>query len=139
MEAKRARDKYNERVEAVLGRSRRAEAFVALGAVATAALLAAMPLPLELRACGLAWIAASAMSALTRLRPGLRLALDARGDIQVGADAGAIAAGCFVAPWLTIVRWRPAGARLDRTLVLTPDRMPAEDFRRIRVMLRWAR
>jgi toxin CptA len=135
----RARDKYNERVEAVLGRSFRAEAFVAIGAVATAALLAAMPLALELRAFGLAWIAASAVSALRRLRPGLRLALDARGDIQVGAVAGAIAPGCFVAPWLTIVRWRPAGARLDHTLVLTPDRMPAEDFRRIRVMLRWTR
>jgi hypothetical protein len=135
----RAGHKYNERVEVILGRSRRADVFVALGAVATATLLAAMPLPLELHACGLAWIGACALGALRRLRPGVRLALDAHGDIEVDAVVGVVAAGCFVAPWLTIARWRPAGAWLDRTLLLTPDRMAAEDFRRLRVILRWGK
>ena len=137
MEAIRASDKYNERVEVVLGRSRRAEAFVALGAVATALFLAAMPLPLELRAGGLCWIAACAARVLRRLRPGLRLALDARGDIEVDAAVGAIAAGCFVAPWLTIVRWRPEGGWMDRSLLVAPDMLGADDFRRLRVLLRW--
>ena|SRR5688572_26061524 len=133
----RASHKYNERVDAVLGRSARAEAFVALGAVATAALLGAMPLPLELRTGGLAWIGACALRALRRLRPGTRLSLDAAGDIQVGGIAGAVAAGCFVAPWLTIVRWRPAGAWMDRSLLVAPGMLGADDFRRLRVLLRW--
>ena len=133
----RGRDKYSERVDAVLGRSLRAEAFVAVGALATAAVLAAMPLALEVRSWGLAWIAASALRALRRLRPGLHLALDAGGDIQVGGIAGAVAAGCFVAPWLTVVRWRPAGAWMDRSLLVAPDMLGADDFRRLRVLLRW--
>ena len=135
----RADDKYNERVEVVLGRSRLAEAFVAIGAVATAALLAALPLPLEVQAGGLAWIAAAAVGALRRLRPGLRLSVDEEGGIGVGGATGTLVAGSFVAPWLTAVRWSPAGAWLDRTLLVMPDMLAAEEHRRLRVLLRAGR
>jgi hypothetical protein len=43
-----------------------------------------------------------------------------------------------VAPWLTIVRWRPDGARRDGTVLLLPDMAEAEALRRLRVLLRWA-
>ena len=46
--------------------------------------------------------------------------------------------GSFVAPWLTIVRWRPEGARFDRTFLVVPGMLEREDFRRLRVLLRWA-
>ncbi len=52
--------------------------------------------------------------------------------------AGTLRDGCFVAPWLTIVRWRPEGARFDRTIVVLPDMMPPEEFRKLRVLLKWA-
>lgn len=133
----RANDKYNERVEAVLGRSRCAEALVAIGAVATAALLAAVPLPLELRAGGLAWIGACALRALGRLAPGKRLCIDRDGAIAVGGEVGSIRAGSFVAPWLTVVRWRPGNAWLDRTVLVAPGMLPGEELRRVRVLLRF--
>ena len=49
----------------------------------------------------------------------------------------AVRPGSFVAPWLTVVRWRPAGGRLDRTLVLLPDAAGSREMRNIRVILRW--
>jgi len=131
--------KYNERVEAVLGRSRQAEALIVVGALATALLLAALPLALEWRGAGLGWIAASAVLALRRLQPGTRLYVDHEGAITVGSAAGSIAAGSFVAPWLTVVCWLPQGKRLQRTLLVMPDALFAEDHRRLRVLLRYAR
>ena len=137
MEAIRASDKYSERVEVVLTRSRQAEAFIAAGSLATALVLAALPLELELRALGLGWIAACAMAALRRLRPGLRLRIDPAGDIAVGEAAGSLRDGSFVAPWLAVARWRPDGSRFDRSLLVVPDMLGREEFRRLRVILRW--
>ena len=51
--------------------------------------------------------------------------------------SGIVQEGSFVAPWLTIVRWRPDGARFDRAFLVLPDMVGAEDFRRLRVLLRW--
>ena len=51
--------------------------------------------------------------------------------------AGTLRDGCFVAPWLVIVRWRPEGARRDRTLLILPGMAPAGALREIRVILRW--
>jgi len=44
----------------------------------------------------------------------------------------------FVAPWLTIVRWRPPGARFDRTVMVLPGMLTDDCFRRLRVLLRFA-
>jgi hypothetical protein len=128
---------YSERVEAVLGRSARAEGFVAAGSLATAALLAALPIEVELRAAGLAWIAGSALRALHRLRPGVRMRAARDGAIEVGTRSGAVRPGSFVAPWLVIVRWRPSGEWWDSSLAVAPDMLGAEDFRRLRVLLRF--
>jgi hypothetical protein len=43
----------------------------------------------------------------------------------------------FVAPWLVAVRWRPAGRWRDRSLLVVPDMLGADDFRRLRVLLKF--
>ena len=35
--------------------------------------------------------------------------------------------------------WRPDGARWSRAILIVPDMLPPDDFRRLRVMLRYAR
>jgi hypothetical protein len=50
---------------------------------------------------------------------------------------GAVQPRCFVAPWLTVVRWRPEGARFDRTFIVLPDMADGDAFRRVRVLLKW--
>ena len=132
-----ARDKYSEGVEVTLARSVLAEGFIALAAWGTASLAALLPAALELRAAALGWIAASSLLALRRLRPNRRLYVDAGGRIEADGVSGELADGSFVAPWLTVIRWRPPRAWWERTLVVAPDMLPAEDFRRLRVVLRW--
>jgi hypothetical protein len=42
-----------------------------------------------------------------------------------------------VAPWLTVVRWVPEGARFARVVTIVPDAVEAGAFRRLRILLRW--
>lgn len=53
--------------------------------------------------------------------------------------AGHVRGGSFVHPWFTSIVWRPDGARRTRTLPLAPDMLDADDFRRLRVLLRYGR
>jgi hypothetical protein len=64
-----------------------------------------------------------------------RLAIEL-GEVLVDGRAGSLRAGSFVAPWLAILRWRPAGARFDRTLLVSPDRLSPADFRHLRVIVK---
>jgi len=57
---------------------------------------------------------------------------DGEGRVRTGE----LRPGSFVAPWLTIVRWRPEGARFDRALPLVPGMAEARALRRLRVVLR---
>jgi hypothetical protein len=123
-------DKYNEAsVSLTLQPSRRLAAFVVLGASATLVLCIALPLPPLIRLAACAWCAAAACHALfihTRTR-------------HVVIHPGVVLPGSFVAPWLTIVRWVPPGARFSRSLVILPDMLDAESFRRLRMVLRWGK
>ena len=138
MGVERGFDKYSERVEAFLAPSRRARAAIAAAVVATSALACATPLTPSARAlaaCAIAWSALRALRAVARPAS---LRIDGTGEIAVDGAAGYVVAGSFVAPWLTAVRWRPAGAWRDRGLLVLPDMLGAEDFRRLRVLLRLA-
>ena len=137
MEAMRSRDKYSDGVGVTLRRSRLAEGFVAIGAFATLVLAWATPLALEVQVPAIVWVGASALRALRRLRAVAWLRIERSGEVQVDGVAGELRDGSFVAPWLTVVRWCPRGAWLDRTLLLAPDMLDAEDFRRLRVLLRF--
>ena len=44
----------------------------------------------------------------------------------------------FISPHLMIVNLRPRGRRLARYVILVPDNVDAEDFRRLRMWLRWS-
>ena len=48
-----------------------------------------------------------------------------------------VLASSFVAPYLTIVLLQPAGAWWVRSVVVVPDCLPAETFRRLRIWLKW--
>ena len=149
MDAKAATFKYSEpRISLVLAASRRATGCIVVACLATAVLIAATPLPLAVRVPALAWAGVAAIRALRCVarhqgRRGVRaLRIDGGRAVEVDDGegrtvAGEVRSGSFVAPWLTIVRWRPEGARFSRSIVLLPDMVDAEGFRGLRVALRW--
>lgn len=136
------------RVVIAIGPSGRVRRWIlAAGTTALAATLAAgIPAPAQaaiVLALGVAAIR-DARRLAWREGPGavVRIAVDLPGRVEVDlADgrrlAGRLAQGSFVAPWLTIVRWRPVGARFDRTILVAPDAVEAGAFRRLRILLRW--
>ena len=116
-------------------------AFLLAAVAASLGLVLALPLSGFLRTALMTYVMAQAARACRRLLAARALRLRLGGDIQVQDDRGRwtegrVRDGSFVLPWLTIVRWRPAGARFDRTLALLPGMARAEDLRNIRVILR---
>jgi len=71
-----------------------------------------------------------------RVAPDLML-VACMGDGRLAA--GHVCAATYVGAWLTTIVWRPDGRRRSRTILVLPDMLAAEDFRRLRVMLRYAR
>ncbi|HEX3061089.1 MAG TPA: hypothetical protein VHP55_00410 [Usitatibacter sp.] len=128
--------------------SHAAGAWIACGAAATIALIAATPGPLAARILAATWIACAALEAIgsRALLRGPRAVTHLRiagGVVEVedgmgSKRTGVLRPGSFVAPWLTIVRWRPEGARRDRTVPILPGMLDAESFRVLRVLLRHA-
>lgn len=141
MGAMTAECQYSGAVNARLARSRLAAWLVAAAAAATLGVIAATPLRVEARVICATWTICLAIHAIDSLRRVRRIALGRDGGIEVEIDgrwrAGVVRDGSFVAPFLTIVRWRPAGARFDRSIVIVPDMIAREEFRALRVLLRW--
>lgn len=118
-------------------------AFLAFAVAGTLGLVVFVPFPDEARALAFALVIASASRAHRRLGEASAMVLEAEGAISVRDRAGRwlggeVREGSFVAAWLAIVRWRPEGARRDRSLVILPDMIQAGTLRKIRVILRWA-
>lgn len=93
-----------------------------------------------------------ALAVLTSLMFSLRNALGAWTSLELRPDGSAavedregrwsevrILGSSFVSPVLTILNLGVAGARLRRSVVLAPDALAADEFRRLRVWLRWRR
>jgi len=133
------RDKYSERLEVLLRASGVVRAGVAAAGIATIGLVAWIPVDDALKAAGLAWAGYATLKALRAARREHRFLLDEEGNVVVDGEPGRMRAGSFVAPWLAIARWRPVGARLDRTLLIAPDMLAPDVFRRVRVLLRFGR
>jgi len=53
--------------------------------------------------------------------------------------AGHVRSSTFVHPWFTSIVWRPDRARWSRSIPLVPDMLGIDDFRRLRVLLRYGR
>lgn len=93
--------------------------------------------PLQLAGLGL--IAVSAILTL-RQRPPLRLRCLANGSLLMAEGAGGwqpveFRAGSLVSPICTVLRLRIAGR--VRAVVVLADSLDGEDYRRLRVWLRW--
>ena len=128
-------------------RSRLATAIIAASYAATAALLLALPLPAVVVFGGAGGIGLACVwtlwRALGRSAPLLlRVGVDRRIAV-ITADGracdGDILADSYVGHRLTTIVWLPDGARRARTLMVAADTLSAEDFRRLRVALRYGR
>jgi len=118
-------------------------AALAAAAFATLAILAALPWSLGLKASLALGVCGLALRARREIRDVRRVCLEADGTVTVMSQSGQVLEGrlrdaSFVAPWLIIVRWRPVGARFDRTVLIVPGMLPANPARRLRIALRWA-
>jgi hypothetical protein len=60
-----------------------------------------------------------------------------RGDGRL--IAGHVRGSTYVGALLTSIVWRADDSRWSRAVLVLPDMLPAEDFRRLRVLLRYAR
>jgi toxin CptA len=70
----------------------------------------------------------------------LRLQPDGRlewRDAATSWQAASVLGSSVVNPWLSVLAWRPEGQRRVRYLVVYPDSLHPDDFRRLRVWLRW--
>jgi hypothetical protein len=141
--------KYSEAVEASVEPSWPAAVALALACAASLAVMAFTPMGSFTRGCLAAGVVLAFADAIrvVALRRGARGVRGFRVDLAKAIrvrDAtgrereGVLQDGSFVAPWLTLVRWRPAGARIHRTFLLVPGMLDREAFRRLRVLLRWA-
>ena len=121
---------------------------IAAAALASLVLAALLPLSGTLRVAIAVALGSMAIEAFGRVAQhrgphGARsFAISAGGEIAVATAQGChydgqLRDGSFVAPWLAVVRWRRRGERFDRTVLVLPDMLDAESFRRLRVRLRW--
>jgi hypothetical protein len=118
--------------------------------VATAALIAWLPgdawqrllAVIVLGAYGMALV--RAWSRRSARRAVVAIALGADRHIAVIERSGRRIEGevqddSYVGSALTTIVWRGEGARRSRTIAILPDMLPAEDFRKLRVLLRLGR
>ena len=119
-------------------------------AVGTVAVLSTLPLHPALLAVGFvalaAWVAHRIWSVgLKRGRSTIR-ELRVHDDRTVVATsvsgerfAGHVQDASYVGAYVTTLVLRVKGSRCARSVLILPDMLPAEDFRRLRVLLRYAR
>lgn len=137
-------------VHVTLQSSRRAVAWMVGMALCTGAVVATLPLDPVL--IGLAMVAIAVWAGdrivVVALRRGPRasVALWLTGDrmLVVRSGDGRLTAGhvrgsTYVGARVTTIVWRPDGAWRSRAELILPDMLPADDFRRLRVLLRYGR
>lgn len=120
-----------------------ARGLVAGAAWATMGLVLVTPVAPHWQALGLAWTGVAACFALRRQNVLRSVRVDEEGAIEVleggRRRAGRVRPGCVVFPWLTVIHWRPTGARFDRAVFLIPPMVHPAPFRALRVVLRWGK
>lgn len=137
-------------VRVVLSPSTSALALIASLALATCGVVAS--LPIEVAASGLALLAVGVWAIdrvlVVALRRGPRAvrSLELRGDLTVvvvtgdgRVCAGRVHRDSYVGARLSTLVWRPYGRWRVRAILLLPDMLPADDFRRLRLLLRYGR
>ncbi len=134
----------------LLGASRSAGVLLGLMAAATTAVVVALPLDLWMQSGLIAghWLWTMRVFRRLALRRGARAVTEVRlaanrliavRHAERALVAGHVRIASHVGSRLTTIVWRPDGARWSRTVLLLPDMLPPDDFRRLRVLLRYAR
>ena len=137
-------------VQIVLHGSRAAVAATLLLAASTFAVIVTLPLPLW--AFGVAFVALAGWTWHCIRDIGFRrgrrsvsaLRLNGQRAVEVETVDGTRLVGSlrddsYVSARLTTLVWRAEGARRSRSVLILPDMLPAEEFRRLRVLMRYAR
>jgi len=137
-------------IDVTLGPSPLAGAAIGVAALATLTLVLCLPLSSAWHAVACGVVLAWAWDLFRRLalRAGPRGVI----GVHLGADrllvvreaggrllAGHLRSATYVASTLTTIVWRPDGTWRSRAILVLPDMLPAEDFRRLRILLRYAR
>ena len=130
-----------------LGPSRLASALICISCLATAALVAWLPGAAALRSAVVIGIGAHAI--LTMRHWATRSASRAIVGVELDADRavrltersgrhieGMVQPDSYVGAWVSTLVVRPDGKRRSRTFAILPDMLPADDFRRLRLLLR---
>lgn len=133
-----------------LGPSRAAGAWIGVATLATLAVVLVLPLLPWQHAAACAVVLARAWVAFQRIA--VRATPDAAVHLRLGPDllivvtrgdgrlaGGRVRPSTCVSAALTSIVWRPDGARFSRSILVLPDMLPPDDFRRLRVLLRYAR
>ena len=140
--------KYSEAVEAHVVASPIAALALVVAGLATLGMMAPVPMApwvrLVVSAALFVGVCDAVRVTFLRLAPrGVRaFRIERSGAVRVWDGSGRrrkgrLRPGGFVAAQLTIVRWRPDGARFDRTFLLLPGMVDGQSLRRLRVLLRW--
>ena len=127
--------------------SRRAVTLIVVTHAMTIALLMWLPLSISLRLAGSAAIAAGCAIALRhvvgRASPAsLQVDIDRRIRITTRSGRereGEVLGDSYVGSRLTTIVWRPDGAWLARTILILSDTLPTDNFRKLRIVLRYGR
>ncbi|HMA31387.1 MAG TPA: hypothetical protein VKT00_06190 [Casimicrobiaceae bacterium] len=130
--------------------SRSAFALICVLATCACAVVATLPYHEVLR--GLATVALVVWAGdrihVVAMRRGPRavrlIELDGRLRVAVTTGDGVSERGCVrpdshVGARITTIVWKPGKARWPRAILLLPDMLPADDFRRLRILLRYGR
>lgn len=145
-----ARVRLPPQLRIVLGPSRIAAGCVVAVGAATGVLVALLPVPWWAFAAALAGIGVWSWDRLRliawRRHAGSAVELALTGDrlIVIRTRNGRLRAGfvreaTYVSPSLTAIVWQPDGAWRSQSVLILPDMLSAEDFRQLRVMLRYGR
>ncbi|HLO63623.1 MAG TPA: protein YgfX [Azonexus sp.] len=126
-----------------LHRSRILDGVLLSTAVLAISAFATWPQTLAIRLAGIAAVAAGCYAAWRQLKPELGfIKLERSGRIFASHESDAefkamdVRTGASVHPWLTVIRFQDESGK-RHTLLATQDTMNPEDFRRLRVFLRW--
>jgi hypothetical protein len=130
--------------------SRTGAAAIIAACTLTSILLASLPLPMAALGAGAVLIATVLGSGLRRCAGrGVPALLDVGVDRRIAVTdrtgrsrAGSIHDDSYVGACLTTIVWRADGERWwrpARTVVILPDSLPRDEFRRLRVVLRYGR
>jgi toxin CptA len=137
-------------VRVTLAPSRLALALIALPAFGTTGVIATLPfgsgVDALLIALVLAWMVERIRIVALRRGPQAIRQIELRGDLTVlvvtgdgCARAGRVHRDSYVGARVSTIVWRPYGRWRLRTILLLPDMLPPDAFRRMRVLLSYGR